>query len=728
MAPRYAKGKVLVTALAILLAAGLAQAQSLAAGGGATAGAAGTDQTGQKPATLVADQVTVGNDKSLTAQGHVVVFYQGARLEASKVVYDKATDKLFITGPIRLTSSNGTILLADSAELSPDFRNGILRSARLVLDRQLQLAATQINRVGGRYTQLTKTVASSCTVCSGSSTPLWEIRATRVVHDEVGQQLYFDNATFRLFGLPIFYVPQLRMPDPSLKRATGFLLPSFSNTSLLGFGVSLPYFITMGNSRDLTLTPYLSTRSTTLKLRYRQVFRNGSMEWNGAVSRDKAHPGSLRGYLFAQGGVTLADGHRLSFNLQTVSDAAYLSDYGISYIDRLQSNIELSRTRHDDYSSARLYSFHSIRAGDNNAILPGVVAGYTRIHRFSPPVIGGQASVTFDSFGLLRSSNTDVVGRDDARGSVRLDWQRSWIFGPGFVLTAMARSTSDLYAIAQDSNYPGTVVRTVPVGAVELRWPLVKSEKGGGSQVLEPIIQLIASPNTAPAVPNEDSTQLAFDEGNLWSLDRYPGYDGVEFGPRANVGVRWTRFSRSGWTMGAVAGRVFRQEATQGFSAASGLGGVRSDWLAGVHLSSPSGISLTGRAVFNDSFAVARAEAQLGWTTNRMYLATSYIKLAADPAQNLPTDTSEWALGASYKFNRNWTGRTNWRYDFQAEKATSASVGVNWHNECLGVDLYLSRRFTSSTSVTATTSVGLFVDLIGVAGRAASGSVGTCKG
>ena len=69
-----------------------------------------------------------------------------------------------------------------------------MQSARLVLNRELQLAAAQIQRIGGRYTQMDNTVASSCKVCEGNPTPLWEIRARRVLHDQQERQIYFDNA------------------------------------------------------------------------------------------------------------------------------------------------------------------------------------------------------------------------------------------------------------------------------------------------------------------------------------------------------------------------------------------------------------------------------------------------------------------------------------------------------------------------------------------------------
>ncbi|MFN3410518.1 MAG: LPS-assembly protein LptD, partial [Limisphaerales bacterium] len=171
------------------------------------------------------------------------VFFKGRRLKASRIVYDQATDRLEIIGPIVLTDESGDILvLASQAELAADLSEGILSSARLVLNRQLQLAANRMMRVAGRYTALETVAASSCKVCEGDPTPLWEIRARRVLHDEVERQIYFDSAQFRLAGVPVFYIPRLRMPDPTLERATGFLMPKIRTTSDLGTGIKLPYF------------------------------------------------------------------------------------------------------------------------------------------------------------------------------------------------------------------------------------------------------------------------------------------------------------------------------------------------------------------------------------------------------------------------------------------------------------------------------------------------------
>ncbi|MGL5009153.1 MAG: LPS-assembly protein LptD, partial [Paracoccaceae bacterium] len=139
----------------------------------------------QDRAALIADSVSIAGDNQLIAEGGVEVLYRGVRLRAARIVYDRSTDRLVITGPIVLEDGGETIVFADQADLRADLTEGILTSARVVLNQQLQLASSEVQRIGGRYTQLGQTVASSCKICAGDPTPLWEIRASRVVHDQL---------------------------------------------------------------------------------------------------------------------------------------------------------------------------------------------------------------------------------------------------------------------------------------------------------------------------------------------------------------------------------------------------------------------------------------------------------------------------------------------------------------------------------------------------------------
>lgn len=674
-------------------------------------------------ATLVADRLFINADTTLTAEGAVEVLMGQTRLTASRITYDSAAETLVIEGPITLTDTDGTVILASQAELSRDMRNGLLKSARLVLDQQLQLAANELRRVDGRYTQLGKVVASSCQVCPSNPTPLWEIRARRVIHDQVERQLYFDHAQFRVAGLPVFYIPRLRMPDPTLDRATGFLLPSFRSSSELGFGTKLPYFIALGPSRDLTLTPYLAERGqASLFLRYRQAFRNGSVQFDGSFGRDKILPDETRGYLFGTGSFLLARDYVLGFQLEAVSDDAYLLDYDVTDKDRLASGLTLTRTKRDSYFDGRIFHYNSLRSGDDNQTLPTLVGDLSLVRRVTPGLIGGQATLRFDLHGLARQSslsfdaNGDGVtdGRDVARASLGVDWRRQSILDNGMVLGLAGSLSADLYSIAQDSAFPGTVTRVTPTVAVDLSWPWVKQRRGGHSaQVIEPVAQIVWSPDPGDAVPNEDSAQVEFDEGNLFAFSRFPGADLYEAGLRTNLGLTWSRFDPDGWKYTIAAGRILRSEDLGQFSTGSRLAGTRSDWLLAMQLQTGDGLFVTNRALFDDNFEFSKDELRLTWDQPRLNLSANYVWLVADLSEGRPTATSELAFDAGWQVNQNWRARASGRYDFTADRAARAGLGLQYANECALVDLSLSRRFTSSTSVRPTTEFGLSVTLNG---------------
>ncbi|MGL4320040.1 MAG: LPS-assembly protein LptD, partial [Paracoccaceae bacterium] len=612
----------------------------------------------------------------------------------------------------------------------------ILTSARVVLNQQLQLAANQVQRVGGRYTQLGQTVASSCKICEGDPTPLWEIRASRVVHDQLERQLYFDNAQLRLGGVPIFYLPRLRMPDPTLDRADGFLFPTARATSRLGYGIKLPYFFTIGPRRDVTLTPYFTSKGArTVELRYREAFRTGSITLEGAVSFDDLVPGKRRGYLQGSGAFTLPLNFQLAFSGEVVSDPAYLLDYGISETDRLDSRIAITRTRRNENISARIISFDSIREGDIDANLPSLISDLTFHRRFSGGPFGGEGGFKFQTHTHRRSSDVALDtdgdgigdGRDVARASARLDWRRSWTTLNGMEFTTAAEGAVDAYSINQDLQFQGNTLRGHAALAAELRWPWMKAGRNGTSHVIEPIVQIVLAPSDTDTLPNEDSVLVEFDEGNLFALDRFPGSDAVERGFRANVGLTYTRYDPQGWTLGLTLGRVLRDEDLGQFSNASGLDGAQSDWLGAAQLTLPQGFTLTQRAVFDDGFSLAKSETRLDVAGARFGAAASYVWVVADPVENRATPISELTFDTSYDFASGWSGKLSGRYDLEADRGTIAGLGLEYRNECISVDLSLSRRFTSSTSVQPTTDFSLSVDLIGFGGATEAGPARVCR-
>ncbi|SFR40877.1 LPS-assembly protein [Yoonia tamlensis] len=685
-------------------------------------------QTGlaQGAASLIADQVRLTTDQQLIASGNIEVLYDGTRLTATQITYDRASDRLSIVGPIVIQLADGTVVLADSGALDPTLENGILRGARIVLDQQLQLAANQVDRIDGRYSQLYRTVASSCQVCADQA-PLWSIRAQRVVHDSVEQQLYFENATLFIRNAPVFWLPMMRLPDPSLERATGFLIPRQRNNTQLGFGIKVPYFITLGDHRDLTLTPYVSAETRTLELIYRQAFRNGNLRIQGAASDDTLEDDN-RSYVFAQGAFELSGGYQLDFDIEAVSDTAYLQDYGYSSKDRLDSAISVTRATPDSLQQVHLTYYQTLRDDESNASLPPLVAD-AQYETRQPARWGGTLTYGASIDSAYRYSSTDGdAGRDVTRVGGFGSWEESRILSGGFVAQTKLSLRADYYAVQDDSSYAAGAVQVVPSSQVTLRWPLAAYSDSGAAHLLTPVVSLAWADAYGDTPPNEDSTRSELDRGNLFDLSRFTGEDAVETGGQMAVGLTYTRIGSAGLDTTLAFGRILRSEAQEDFTSASGLDGLQSDWLVAGQIAGNNGFLFDARALFDDRDGLTVADARIAWQNTRVSLAAHYIWQSADAAENLTSTVSEWTVDAGVVLSDRWRVELDGRYDIAADSPVSAGIVLGWQNECVKIDVSASRSYTSSTTVDPSTTFGLSGSLTGFsAGRSAAGRATSCR-
>ncbi len=651
--------------------------------------------------------------------------------------YRQDDGRLIIEGPITLTQGEQTLIFADAGELDADMRNGILTGARLILNRQLQIAAAQVDRVEGRYDQLSKASVTSCKVCEDGRAPLWQIRARRVIHDRLEQQLYFDEAQFRILDVPVFYLPRLRLPGPGLARASGFLVPKVRTTSQLGTGLKIPYFIKLGDHRDLTVTPYLSAVTRTLELRYRQAYRRGRIDVNAAVTRDDQRPDKTRGYLFARGNFDLERDYRLSFAIQTTTDRGYITEYGYSDQDRLESNISVSRARRDQFVRGTFYNFESLRADDINDNLPTVVLDGEYERRFFPEALGGELRLRLEAHTHRRTSDLDFDGPDadlvtDGRDVARLngtaEWLRRFTYGNGLVADVQAGVTVNVFDITQDASFDQNHADVAPQAAVALRYPLLRRGKDGVTQLLEPVAQLGWVRGNRLDIPNDESTRVEFDEGNLLALSRFPRPDRRERGVIAAIGLNWARQNPNGFDTHLTFGQIFRNEADPDFSASSGLIGKSSSYLVAGQIKTDTGLTLSGRTLFDKQFELAKAELRGNWGFARGGIGGSYVWLDADAAEERDAAVSEILLAGNYQINTHWRLNADWRFNLADDRSATAGVGVMYTNECVDVDMRVARSYSSSTAVEPTTNIGFNIGLRGFA--ASSGDqqfIRSCK-
>ena len=670
---------------------------------------------------LIADEIKINQAGELVASGAVTVWYEDRKVTASSITYASQNDKLIIRGPIRIIDNQSTMILGDQAELSEDLKVGIIKSAKIILGYQVQIAAAKVLQKDARYSEAFNIAATSCHVCI-NKTPLWQIRARKIVQDKFEKQIYFEHAQLRVLDIPVFYLPFMRLPDPSLKRATGFLAPKLKTSSVLNTGIKIPYFIRLNKHKDFTITPFYSPKTKTIEYRYRQAYTSGFMLIEGALTRDALIPNKNRGYILSDTSLILQNGYNLGIQLQAVSDPSYLFEYDFAQLDRLNTKLELSRSMRYQNSEVKLSNYHSLRENENNATQPTLVAEGAIESRLNPDMIKGEIGLEANFLKSYRysdlnndgpDSDTLVDGYDTTRLSLLSNWDHGWEIANGIILHFENEFGLSQYYVQQHADIGPKATRMFGVGAVGLRWPWYRINSNGGIGVVEPQIQLVRSVSSNSAVPNDDSTQVEFDEGNLFRLNRAPGLDLIENGSRLNVGLAGSQFMDSGSNLSWKIGRVLRSEALSTFPSGSGLSNSISDWLLATNFQQKNGIELINRALIASDGVVTKSETSLKVNRNQHQIRATHVELTKDSNisqnQSLSSVTLEW----NYNLNSNWRSDSKFQFDSNIGRLSKLELGLRYENECVNVDLSSSRSFSTSSTLIDKTDFTLSVELTG---------------
>src|SRR5438067_5742020 len=236
MATRRAGLSLIVVVLNLLCAANPALAQ-LAVGG--------HRQDRNAPVVFQADEVQYDEQLGLTvAKGHVEISQGGEILLADTVSYNQRTDTVTASGHVSLLTPTGEIAFADFMELRDSMNNAFAQNVRMLLADRSRLAANAARRINGNRFELARAVYSPCDLCKNdpSAPPAWQLKAREISDDKELKLIEFRDAVIEVDGVPVLYTPYLSQPDPSVKRASGFLTPTMGNSNTNGFHVAIPFY------------------------------------------------------------------------------------------------------------------------------------------------------------------------------------------------------------------------------------------------------------------------------------------------------------------------------------------------------------------------------------------------------------------------------------------------------------------------------------------------------
>ncbi len=208
---------------------------------------------------------------------------------------------------------------------------------------------------------------------------MWQVKAERVVYDQIKHKVRFSNAVIDIHGVPVAWVPAFSIPDPTVRYATGLLTPEVGNSTKIGYFLRQPIYVAISNSQDLTLAPMVSTSGgELLEAEYRLRWNNGGMwfQGSGAYNPNGGLSGAgpqTYGHLFGSGRVGLGENARLGFDLQLTSNNAYMRFYDISFLDRLVNDLFLEATPGRSRLALTSYYFQGLRSTDVTSRIPYIL-------------------------------------------------------------------------------------------------------------------------------------------------------------------------------------------------------------------------------------------------------------------------------------------------------------------------------------------------------------------
>jgi LPS-assembly protein len=174
----------------------------------------------------------------------------------------------------------------------------VFENEMLKLDMNPKLYGYHDPRIYGSssYSDKNKTVISNgiFTSCKlNDDCPPWSIKAEKITHDKIKQDMIYKNAVLKIYDVPVMYFPKFFHPDPSVRRRSGFLQPQFNNSEILGSSLYIPYFKTLGPDKDITFKPTLFEKLKAfekekyiLQSEFRKKGKNSSLIADFAFLRD----------------------------------------------------------------------------------------------------------------------------------------------------------------------------------------------------------------------------------------------------------------------------------------------------------------------------------------------------------------------------------------------------------------------------------------------------------
>ena len=402
-------------------------------------------------------------------------------------------------------------------------------------------------KIKDQQTQFTKSVFTLCDYRKEDKCPPWSLQAKQMTHDKIKKTIYYDNAVIKVYDFPIFYVPKLSHPDPTVDRRSGFLPPVFTDGKNLGPSIQLPYFWALDTDKDFTFTNRLFASEHPLFLgEYRQALAGANLildfGYTGGYKKgtetkkegDKSHLFSKFVKNFKGKGNSE---NNLELSVQNTSHDKYMKLYKIKSNlvdyeeDTLENSLNYTHENENLFLGFQASAFETLKENYNDKyeyILPDMVVSR---NLFSDNKYG---NLDFQSNLKIHNYDTNKFEKFLIND---LDWKfRNFSLPSGVQGSFLGKLKNVNYETKNVSNYKNDLTNEL-FGAIgylsEIN--LLKSTENNSSHALTPKMLL----RYAPGHMRKENSNSRLNHLNVFTLDRMNTYDNFENGASATIGFEY---------------------------------------------------------------------------------------------------------------------------------------------------------------------------------------------
>ena len=566
------------------------------------------------PLLLEADRLIYNRDaETVTASGNVAIAYGPYRLVAEEVSYNQRTGRLTARGDVELVEPDGNRVYADVIDVTDDFADGFVNGLRVEAANNTRFAAeSAVRGLEGTRTVFNNGVYTACEPCAENpDKPLtWRVRARTVIWNQEERTVTFQRPSFEFFGREIFATPGFTVPDPTVKRRTGFLIPRLSYAEERGVGLTVPYYLALNPSYDATIEGTIYTRQGLLAAgQFRRRFATGDIEVRAAaiaqLDPEAFDEGTSddtvgRAMIGARGDFRINERWQWGFDGLLQTDRNFSRTYEIEGYGAgtFVNNVYLIGLDDRAYFEIKAEEFTVQTPSDSSLDANPTVLPSLDYHKtFDRTFLGGEVSVDVNAVNLDRDTRScranvfdpavddgfrlttecdpadPLVGDlgvrelgiegDYRRASGEVVWSGLLTTPQGLVVEPLVAGRLDAVSAASDTpralgqpTLDDDDLRTMATLGGTLRYPIL-ARGATSTHVFEPVAQLFVRPDEGRdgGIVNEDAQSLVFDGTTLLERDKFSGYDRIEGGTRTNLALRYAGQFANGFALDAIVGQ-----------------------------------------------------------------------------------------------------------------------------------------------------------------------------